>query len=39
MFGLIALVVVCGAAYLGLRQKDDAPVDRVDPDLWPYRHY
>ena len=39
MFELFAIVAVCGAAYLGLRRKVDAPVDRVDPSLWPYRHY
>jgi len=39
MIGLIALAALCGAAYLGLRKPADAPLDRVDPSLWPYIHY
>ena len=35
----VAALAVCGAAYLGIRRPTGSPVDRVDPGLWPFRHY
>jgi hypothetical protein len=39
MIGLIAIAALVGAAYLGLRQPSVEPVERADPNLWPYLHY
>ncbi len=39
MLGLIALVALVGAAYLGVHRPSAEPVERADPNLWPYLHY
>jgi hypothetical protein len=39
MIVLIAITALAGAAYLGLRPPSADPVERADPNLWPYLHY
>jgi hypothetical protein len=39
MLGLIALVAICGAAYLGIRRPRDEHADVADPRLSPFVHY
>jgi hypothetical protein len=39
MIGLIAIAALVGAAYLGLRRPSADPIERADPNLWPYLHY